>query len=304
MSTYRKKLIEVALPLSIINDNAAYEKLPGIGPHPRGIHHWWARRPLTICRSILFAQLVDDPGEWPRYFPGPEDVAAERMRLHHLIEELSNWKRSGDERILAAAQLEIARTIARVAVDQASEDSVADHQSILNADTSPSEVSNYLQKFAPPVYDPFAGGGSIPIEAMRLGLQAFGSDLNPVAVLLNKFLLDLGPRCAKVPTSSSSQELGSNWDIPRMQTVADDLKHYGRLVLQRARENSSGLYAGNGETDRGPIAWLWCRTVPSPDPVLQGKAGPSIVDIQPCKAKEIPNLARTASSAWKFRMGI
>src|SRR3712207_5590901 len=148
--TYRKKLIEVALPLDAINKESAREKSIRHG-HPSTLHLWWARRPLAACRAVLFASLVDDPSAHPEQFPTEEDQEQERQRLFRIIEQLVQWETSTNETVLDAARAEILRS----------------------TDGNP-----------PPVLDPFCGGGSIPLEAQRLGLESRASDLNPVAVLI------------------------------------------------------------------------------------------------------------------------
>ncbi len=171
----RKKLIEVSIPLEAINAASAREKSIRHG-HPSTLHLWWARRPLAACRAVLFSQLVDDPSAWPEHFPSEEAQEAERKRLHVLIAELVRWENSNNELVLNAARWEIARSLAwgRGEEPPPREDGAA--------------ILDYLQTKAPPVYDPFCGGGSIPLEAQRLGLRAYGSDLNPVAVLISKAL--------------------------------------------------------------------------------------------------------------------
>src|SRR5579885_3182711 len=159
MSGYRKKLIEVALPLEAINRESAREKSIRHG-HPSTLHLWWARRPLAACRAVLFGQLVDDPSAWPERFPTEAAQAAERDRLHKLIERLVPWEASTNETILNEARWEIARS---VAWNRGEEPPAKD---------DPTAVFDYLQTKAPPVYDPFCGGGSIPLEAQRLGLRA------------------------------------------------------------------------------------------------------------------------------------
>lgn len=165
----RKKLIEVSIPLEAINKASAREKSIRHG-HPSTLHLWWARRPLAACRAVLFAQLVDDPSSWPDRFPDEAAVEAERKRLHRVIERMVPWEASNDEAILTEARWEIARS---VAWGRGEEPPARD---------DPKAILAYLQEKAPPVYDPFSGGGSIPLEAQRLGLRAYGSDLNPVAV--------------------------------------------------------------------------------------------------------------------------
>jgi putative DNA methylase len=170
--TYRKKLIEVALPLDAINVQSAREKSIRHG-HPSTLHLWWARRPLAACRAVLFAQMVDDPSSHPERFPSEEAQQKERQRLFELIEQLVDWDNIDNEQLLDAARAEI-------------------------------------RKYAPPggpppVFDPFAGGGSIPLEA-------HASDLNPVAVLINKALIEIPPRFAgQAPVNSGGrkEEVGS-----------------------------------------------------------------------------------------------
>ncbi len=157
--TYKRKLIEVALPLEDINREATREKSIRHG-HPSTLHLWWARRPLAAARAVLFGQLVDDPSAHPDRFPTPEAQQAERERLFAIIRELVKWENSTNEDVLAAARKEIWDS----------------------CDGQP-----------PPILDPFAGGGSIPLEAQRLGLEAQASDLNPVAVLINKALIEIPP---------------------------------------------------------------------------------------------------------------
>ena len=160
--TPKRKLIEVALPLEAINKASAREKSIRHG-HPSTLHLWWARRPLAACRAVLFASLVDDPSSHPDRFPDETTQDEERQRLFRLIEELVKWENTTDEKVLGEARAEIMRS----------------------TDGNP-----------PPVLDPFAGGGSIPLEAQRLGLEAHASDLNPVAVLINKALIEIPPKFA------------------------------------------------------------------------------------------------------------
>ena len=156
----KKKLIEVAIPLEVINEASAREKLIRHG-HPSTLHLWWARRPLAACRAVLFAQLVDDPSSHPDKFPTEELIEAERARLFQIIRDLVKWENSSNEEILERAR---------------------------------SEIRNSCAGELPPVYDPFSGGGSIPSEAQRLGLPAFGSDLNPVAVMIGKAMVEIPSR--------------------------------------------------------------------------------------------------------------
>src|SRR5579864_4395047 len=169
----KKKLIEVALPLEAINKEAAREKSIRHG-HPSTMHLWWARRPLAACRAVLFASLVDDPSSHPDKFLTEEAQDAERERLFRLIEELVKWENSDNERVLKAARAEIRKS----------------------AGGNP-----------PPILDPFCGGGSIPLEAQRLGLEAHASDLNPVAVLITKALIEIPPKFGgKAPVNPDAQK--------------------------------------------------------------------------------------------------
>ena len=186
MTTPRKKLIEVSMPLEPINSASAREKTIRYG-HPSTLHLWWARRPLAACRAVLFAQLVDDPSAWPEEFPTDEEQTRERKRLHDIITAMVPWKATNEHHMLNKARYEIARSLARAGGHEAPDRS------------KPEAVLTYLAENAPPVCDPFCGGGSIPLEAQRLGLQAHGSDLNPVAVLISKATCEIPPKFAGRP---------------------------------------------------------------------------------------------------------
>jgi putative DNA methylase len=192
MNTYRKKLIEVALPLEAINKESAREKSIRHG-HPSTLHLWWARRPLAACRAVLFAQMVDDPSE---YMPDEQSADNERQRLFELIEELVKWENINNEEVLDKARLEIAKSVAR----DLGEDVPIGKEAI----------REFLSTKAPPVLDPFAGGGSIPLEAQRLGLRAYASDLNPVAVLINKAMIEIPPKFAGLPPVHPDEVLTTN----------------------------------------------------------------------------------------------
>jgi putative DNA methylase len=236
----KKKLIEVALPLEAINKEAAREKSIRHG-HPSTLHLWWARRPLAACRAVLFASLVDDPSSLPEEFPTEADQDRERQRLFRLIEELVKWDNSNDKRLLEAA-----------------------HQEILK-----STGGN-----PPPVYDPFCGGGSIPLEAQRLGLAAHASDLNPIAVLITKALIEIPPKFANQPpvhpTPQGRMTGTGMWVGAR--GIADDVRYYGQWMRDRAFERIGHLYPtlalpeeqGGGAAT--VVAWLWARTVLCPNP--------------------------------------
>ena len=227
--TYRKKLIEVALPLDAINKESAREKSIRHG-HPSTLHLWWARRPLAACRAVLFASLVDDPSnDMPE-----EEAKVERDRLFAILEELVKWENSNDEGVLGRARAEIMRS----------------------TNGNP-----------PPVLDPFCGGGSIPLEAQRLGLEAHGSDLNPVAVLITKALIEIPPKFANLPpvNPESRDKIGSEGNWRGAQGLAADVRYYGKWMRDEAEKRIGHLYpkGPNGET---VIAWLWARTVRCPNP--------------------------------------
>ncbi|MCD6498894.1 MAG: DUF1156 domain-containing protein, partial [Deltaproteobacteria bacterium] len=193
MSSYRKKLIEVAMPLDAINKASAREKSIRHG-HPSTLHLWWARRPLAACRAVLFGQLVDDPSAWPDRFPTEAEQDAERRRIFRIIEELVKWENSNNDVVLDAARQEIARSYARGRLADGEGDER--DQAVLAEDVEPKTIRAYLAEVLPPVHDPFAGGGSIPLEAQRLGLRAIATDLNPVAVMINKALIEIPPKFA------------------------------------------------------------------------------------------------------------
>ncbi|WP_336232205.1 DUF1156 domain-containing protein [Thalassospira sp. CH_XMU1458] len=237
--TYKKKLIEVAIPLEAINAAAGYEKMPGIGPHPRGLHQYWARRPLSASRAILFAQLVDDPSSHPDKFPTDEAVETERKRLFQIIEELVKWENSTNDEVLQRARAEIRASCGEE---------------------------------LPPVYDPFSGGGSIPMEAQRLGLPAYGSDLNPLAVMIGKAMIEIPPKFKDMDPVHPGLKDRNHYR--HVEGLAEDVKYYGEWMHRKAWESVGHFYpnvelpneygGGNGTV----IAWVWARTVPSPDPAF------------------------------------
>ena len=263
---YRRKLIEVDLPLAAINREAAREKSLRHG-HPSTLHLWWARRPLAACRAVVFASMVDDPSSLPAEFPTAEAQHEERKRLHDIIEKLVVWEHSNDETLLAQARWEIARSVARSRGEQPPprEDAPA--------------VLGWLAARAPAVYDPFCGGGSIPLEAQRLGLRAVGTDLNPVAVLITKALIELPPKFRDRPPANPDADrmgmtAGKGRNARRLAWrgaagLADDIRWYGRWMRERAWERIGHLYPPARLADGGEatvIAWLWARTVPCPNP--------------------------------------
>src|ERR1039457_7049633 len=212
----KKKLIEVALPLEAINKESAREKSIRHG-HPSTLHLWWARRPLAACRAVLFASLVDDPSSLPEQFPTEADQDRERQRLFRLIEKLVLWENSNNRAVLDEAHAEILK----------------------------STGGN-----PPPIYDPFAGGGAIPLEAQRLGLEAYGSDLNPVAVLINKAMIEIPPKFAGGPPASirhsrqsaKKKELELEREWPGASGLAEDVRYYGAWMREEAQRRIGHLY--------------------------------------------------------------
>lgn len=237
MST--KKLIEVALPLEKINAESAREKSIRHG-HPSTLHLWWARRPLAAARAVIWSSLVDDPSSHPEKFPTEEEQNQERQRLFRILEDLVVWENSNDERVLEAAKAEILKS----------------------TNGNP-----------PALLDPFAGGGAIPLEAQRLGLEAHAHDLNPVAVMINKAMIEIPPRFAGRPPVNPNacvSTMQGSWS--RAQGLAEDVRYYGEWMKQEAFKRIGHLYPkvkvpreqGGGEAT--VIAWIWARTVKCPNP--------------------------------------
>ena len=178
-----KKLIEVALPLDAINKASAREKSIRHG-HPSTLHLWWARRPLAAARAVIFAQMVDDPSAHPDLFPTEKAQEKERQRLFRIIEDLVLWENTTNEKVLQQARDEIWQSWRYTCAEN------ADH---------PRAKELFDRHKLPAFHDPFAGGGSIPLEAQRLGLESYASDLNPVAVLINKAMIEIPPKFAGKP---------------------------------------------------------------------------------------------------------
>lgn len=324
--TYKKKLIEVALPLEAINKEAAREKSIRHG-HPSTLHLWWARRPLAACRAVLFASLVDDPSEcvvelmkdaakrkaadkelkarkklWDEMTavlekarvggisappPGPEpkleEIIAEieRERLFEIIRELVKWDNSTNRRVLDAARAEIMRSCSGK---------------------------------PPAVYDPFCGGGSIPLEAQRLGLEAHGSDLNPVPVLITKALIEIPPKFAGKPpvNPEARKKLSASGSWRGAQGLAEDIRYYGQWMRDQAEKRIGHLYPkvtlpkemGGGEVTA--IAWLWARTVASPNPAARGAHVPLVrsfwLSTKPAKRCWVEPVVDQKSMSYRFEI--
>ncbi|MEA2569400.1 MAG: putative methylase [Acidobacteriota bacterium] len=313
-----KKLIEVALPLDAINTAAAAEKQPGIGAHPRGLHLWWARRPLAAARAVIFSQMVDDPLAYVDVLlgdakkrrkaeallkarrkvweearavaqkaklagietpaPGPEPTLEgmtaeiERERLFEIIRKLVLWENTTNESVLQEAREEIWQSWRRTCAEN------ADH---------PRAKELFDRHKLPAFHDPFAGGGALPLEAQRLGLEAYASDLNPVAVLINKAMIEIPPKFAGKPpvNPQSRKKLDHSRTWCGVQGLADDVRYYGQWMRDEAKKRMGHLYRKIPVTtdmekerpDLRPyvgkeltvIAWLWARTVKSPNPAFR-----------------------------------
>ena len=262
-SAYRKKLIEVDLPLNDINRESARESANTTN-HPASLHKWWARRPLTACRAIIFASLVDDPSSCPEEYPTLALQQQQREKLHDIIRRLVVWKNSNDETTLADARYEIARAMARATKEPP---------------PSKNEVNTFLRNKAQSIYDPFCGRGSIPIEAQRLGLKAIGADLNPVAVLIAKAVIEIPPNFAGQPPinpEATQMEMKVRkgkkpQSVPWSGTygLGNDIRYYGNWIQEEAQQGIGHVFpkakTPNGE-EKIVTAWLWARTVPCPNP--------------------------------------
>ena len=270
--THKKKLIEVALPLAAINKAAAHEKQPGIGAHPRGLHLWWARRPLAAARAVIFAQMVDDPSSHPDLFKTEREQKKERGRLFKIIEDLVLWENTTNEEVLQKARDAIWESWRRACAEN------ADH---------PRARELFNREVLPAFHDPFAGGGALPLEAQRLGLESYASDLNPVAVLINKAMIEIPPRFAGKPPVNP--DVKKNRDLAGrvwqgVQGLAEDVRYYGQWMRDEAEKRIGHLYPKievtaemvKARPDLKPylgqrltvIAWLWARTVKSPNPAF------------------------------------
>ncbi len=338
---YRKKLIEVSLPLAAINAESAREKSIRHG-HPSTLHLWWARRPLAACRAVLFSSLVDDPDSDPQYRRADgsideETAGIKRADLFNLIEELVMWENSNNADVIRTARAEIARCVASRLIETGK----LQKGTLISGKTTawdlvtrghgrprstgldkkagrvrfsfdvsrlpPADVVNaFLVEHAPPVLDPFAGGGSIPLEAQRLGLRAYASDLNPVPVLINKALIEIPPKFAgKPPVNPQSRgettpvkakgrkgKPLTEKDWPGATGLAEDVRYYGQWMRDEAEKRIGHLYPkvevtaemAKDRPDLLPyvgkhltvIAWIWARTVASPNPAANGTHVPLV----------------------------
>lgn len=373
MSGYRKKLIEVGLPLVAINAESAREKSIRHG-HPSTLHLWWARRPLAACRAVLFASLVDDPDSDPSYRRADGSVDEEaagikRAELFNLIEELVAWENSNNPDVIRSARAEIARCVASRKLELGelkADEEIAPGMPVkrfmrdcrcmpIFVGTEKSKkktdkrrfsfgvshlpaadlVDHFLAKHAPPVLDPFAGGGSIPLEAQRLGLRAHASDLNPVPVLINKALIEIPTRFAARPPVNPEARKGGGANTNTKTTLieeewlgakglAEDVRYYGKWLRDEAEKRLRHLYPkvrvtaemAKDRPDLKPyvgeeltvIAWLWARTVASPNPAARGAHVPVVgsfyLSTKPGKEAWVEPKIDRANSAYRFNIRV
>ena len=237
MST--KKLIEVALPLEKINAESAREKSIRHG-HPSTLHLWWARRPLAAARAVIWSSLVDDPSSHPELFPTEEAQIKERQRLFKILEELVVWENSNNKSVLSAAK---------------------------------KEIDKYTNGNPPIFLDPFAGGGGIPFEAQRLGLEAYAHDLNPVAVMINKAMIEIPPRFSDwgpINPDDRVSRTSNSWS--GSQGLAADIKYYSEWMKKEAFKRIGYLYPkvslskADGGGEATVLGWMWARTVKCSNP--------------------------------------
>ena len=252
---YKKKLIEVAMPLEAINYAAMKEKdNPFLKGHPRALHQWFARRPLPTCRAVLFAQLVDDPSSHPDKFPTVEEQQRERDRLFSIMEELVIWENMTKTGILEKAV---------------------------------NEIKASCDGSVPDIFDPFSGGGAIPFEGQRLGARALGGDLNPVAVSIVTGMIDFPARFKnEKPVHPGNKD---DLDYRNAKGLIEDIRYYGNILKETAWLDLNENYplvsdsSTSGITDKNVIGWVWARTVPSPDPAFEGAHTPMTSTFVLCK---------------------
>lgn len=355
MTKQRKKLIEVALPLDAINAASAREKSIRHG-HPSTLHLWWARRPLAAARAVIFAQMVDDPSEYVDVLrgddkarrraegelkrrkkawdeaaaiaekaaragisappPGPEPTLdgileeQERQRLFKIIEDLVQWENTANETVLDAARAEIWNSWRRTCAEN------ADH---------PRAKELFDRHKLPAFHDPFAGGGSLPLEAQRLGLEAYASDLNPVAVLINKAMIEIPPKFAGRPpvNPESRRKLDHSKQWKGAEGLAEDVRYYGQWMRDEAEKRIGHLYPKVEITaemaaerpDLKPyvgqsltvIAWIWARTVRSPNPACADMhvplASTFLLSTKPGKEAHVVPIVESGSYKFTVRLG-
>lgn len=308
---YKKKLIEVALPLEAINIASAREKSIRQG-HPSTMHLWWARRPLAAARAVIFSQMVDDPSEHPEIFPTEKSQEKERQRLFKIIEDLVQWENTNNEQVLDRARQEIFQSWRYTCAENA--DSV--------------NAKELFDRYTlPGFHDPFSGGGSLPLEGQRLGLESNASDLNPVAVLLNKGMIEIPHKFANLKPvnlveNNTNDLTGQKWI--GIKGMVDDLIYYGKWLRDEAENRIGGLYPKIAITSEiaklrpelakyvgGPeltvIAWIWARTVKSPNPAFSNidvpLASTFVLSTKPGKVSYVQPVIEGDSYKFEVRTG-
>ena len=306
MIKVRKKLIEVAIPLDAINKASGREKSIRHG-HPSTLHLWWARRPLAAARAVIFSQLVDDPSASPERFPTEAAQEVERQRLFRMIEQLVLWESTTDETLLQGIREEIHRCWRATC-----------------ADNPGNEL--FVADSPPPFNDPFAGGGALPLEALRLGLEVFADDLNPVSVLINRAMIELPPKYSGMspvnPGRSADEALAArSWD--GCKGLAADVRYYGTRLRNEAERRIGSLFApvevtremAANRPDLSPIvgkkvnviAWVWARTVKSPNPAFPGVEVPLaatfLLGTKPGKEVHIEPVVGQSNYRFEVRLG-
>jgi putative DNA methylase len=276
-----KKLIEVALPLDAINEEAALRKRKAPGGYPTTLHKWWAQRPVAAARAVIFAQMVNDPGGERGYFTGmtKAQAAAKREELFEIINDLVRWENTNNKSVLDRAQTAIR----------------ASWEETCRLNKSHPQASEIFNPECLPVFhDPFAGSGAIPLEALRLGFESYASDLNPVAVTINKAMIEIPPKFAgRAPVGDVLEETNSAKKKSKglfaqewhgTQGLAEDVRRYGTWMRAEAEKRIGHLYpkiaitpemvaerpdlASYKGEELTVIAWLWARTVKSPNPAF------------------------------------
>lgn len=307
---YKKKLIEVALPLEAINVASANEKTVKHG-HPASLHLWWARRPLAAARAVIFSQMVDDPSEHPHIFKTLKDQDKERKRLFKIIEDLVKWENTTNEDVLNKAKEEIWQSWRYACAEN------VDH---------PKSKELFNRNILPSFHDPFAGGGALPLEAQKLGLDSYATDLNPVAVLINKAMIEIPPRFSGLPpvnpvSLKNSDLVARYWT--GAQGLSEDIIYYGNWIREEAQKRIGNFYPKieitNFMAQERPdlkkyigqkltvISWLWARTVKSPNPAFAEVDVPLattfLLSSKPGKEVYLEPILQSSGYTFKVRLG-
>jgi putative DNA methylase len=239
-----KKLIEVAIPLDVINAESAREKSIRHG-HPSTLHLWWARRPLATARAVLFASLVDDPSSHPELFPTEDEQNTERQRLFGIITRMVKWENTTDVGLFNEAN---------------------------------AEIKKYVDGDSIEFLDPFSGGGAIPLEAQRLGLKTHAHDLNPVSIIINRAMIDIPYRFANTPPINPKSRSSKMIDTYNgTDGLGEDINYYGKMLRELTFQQIGGHYptidASSSGTNKeaNVIAWIWARTIECPNPACKCK---------------------------------